>query len=44
MSEARWRNFDPLLLVAALALTGYGALLIYSATLPRGVEGFWSRT
>ena len=34
-----WRNFDPLLLVAALALTGYGALLIYSATLPRGSEG-----
>ena len=34
-----WRNFDPLLLVAALALTGYGALLIYSATLPRGAEG-----
>lgn len=39
MIETRWRNFDPLLLVAALALTGYGALLIYSATLPRGVEG-----
>jgi rod shape determining protein RodA len=34
-----WRNFDPLLLVATLALTGYGALLIYSATLPRGAEG-----
>jgi rod shape determining protein RodA len=34
-----WRNFDPLMLVAALALTGYGALLIYSATLPRGAEG-----
>lgn len=39
MTEARWRNFDPVLLVAALALTGYGALLIYSATLPRGAEG-----
>ena len=39
MTEARWRNFDPILLVAALALTGYGALLIYSATLPRGTEG-----
>jgi rod shape determining protein RodA len=39
MIETRWRNFDPLLLVASLALTGYGALLIYSATLPRGAEG-----
>ena len=27
------------MLVAALALTGFGALLIYSATLPRGAEG-----
>ena len=39
MTEVRWRNFDPILLVAALALTAYGALLIYSATLPRGTEG-----
>ena len=39
MTEAHWRNFDPILLVTALALTGYGALLIYSATLPRGGEG-----
>ena len=35
----RWRNFDPILLVAALALTGYGALLIYSAALPRDADG-----
>ena len=33
-----WRYFDPLLVVAALALAGYGALIIYSATLPRGAE------
>ncbi|MEE9277135.1 MAG: FtsW/RodA/SpoVE family cell cycle protein [Dehalococcoidia bacterium] len=39
ISSPTWRNFDPLLLVAALALTGYGALLIYSASLPRGAEG-----
>ena len=39
MTAVRWRNFDPILLVAALALTAYGALLIYSATLPRGTEG-----
>lgn len=37
--DRNWRNFDPLLLVAALALTGYGAMLIYSAALPRGAEG-----
>lgn len=29
-----WRRLDPLLLVAALALAGYGALVIYSASLP----------
>ena len=34
-----WRHFDPVILVAALALTGYGALLIYSAALPRGATG-----
>ena len=33
-----WRYFDPLLVVVALALAGYGALIIYSATLPRGAE------
>ena len=36
--RALWRDFDPVLLVAALALTGYGALLIYSASLPRGAD------
>ena len=39
MNPPAWRNFDPLLLVAALALTGYGALLIYSASLPRSADG-----
>ncbi len=39
MSGYSWRHFDPLLLVAALALTAYGALVIYSASLPRGAEG-----
>ena len=34
-----WRHFDPVILVTALALTGYGALLIYSAALPRGATG-----
>ena len=34
-----WRHFDPLILIAALALAGYGALVIYSASLPRGAEG-----
>ena len=34
-----WRYFDPILLVAALALTAYGALLIYSAALPRDATG-----
>ena len=34
-----WRRFDPVILVAALALTGYGALVIYSATLPRDATG-----
>ena len=34
-----WRYFDPILLVAALALTGYGALMIYSAALPRDATG-----
>lgn len=34
-----WRYFDPVILVVALALTGYGALLIYSAALPRGATG-----
>ncbi len=34
-----WRHFDPVILVAALALTGYGALVIYSATLPRDATG-----
>ena len=34
-----WRYFDPILLVAALALTGYGALMIYSASLPRDATG-----
>ena len=34
-----WRHFDPLILLAALALAGYGALVIYSASLPRGAEG-----
>ncbi len=34
-----WRYFDPVILVAALALTGYGALVIYSATLPRDATG-----
>ena len=29
-----WRRFDPILLIAALALAGYGALMIYSASLP----------
>ena len=29
-----WRRIDPLLAVAALALAGYGALVIYSASLP----------
>ena len=40
MTGHSWRHFDPLLLVAALALTAYGALVIYSASLPRGAEGF----
>ena len=40
MKGYTWRYFDPLLLVAALALTAYGALVIYSASLPRGAEGF----
>jgi len=35
----RWGYFDPILLVAALALTGYGALMIYSAALPREATG-----
>ena len=39
INAPRWRHFDPILIVAALALTGYGALLIYSAALPRGAEG-----
>ncbi len=39
MKGYTWRYFDPLLLVAALALAAYGALLIYSASLPRGAEG-----
>ncbi len=34
-----WRHFDPIILIAALALAGYGALVIYSASLPRGTEG-----
>lgn len=34
-----WRYFDPILLVAALALTAYGALMIYSAALPRDATG-----
>ena len=34
-----WRHFDPVILIAALALAGYGALVIYSASLPRGAEG-----
>ena len=38
MTAPSWRNFDPILLIVALALTGYGALLIYSAALPRGAE------
>ena len=29
-----WRRFDPILLIAALALAAYGALMIYSASLP----------
>ena len=29
-----WRRIDPLLAIAALALAGYGALVIYSASLP----------
>ena len=39
MKGYTWRYFDPLLLVVALALTAYGALVIYSASLPRGSEG-----
>lgn len=39
MTGYSWRYFDPLLLAAALALTAYGALVIYSASLPRGAEG-----
>ena len=39
MNPPAWRNFDPLLLVAALGLTTLGALVIYSAALPRGAEG-----
>ena len=39
MGEPSWRYFDPILLVAALALTAYGALLIYSAALPRDATG-----
>ncbi len=39
MSGYSWRHFDPLILVTALALAGYGALVIYSASLPRGAEG-----
>lgn len=39
MTGYSWRHFDPLLLVTALALSGYGALVIYSASLPRGAEG-----
>ena len=38
-SLEQWRRFDPVLLVAALALTAYGALVIYSAALPRGAQG-----
>ncbi len=34
-----WRHFDPVILVVALVLTGYGALVIYSATLPRSATG-----
>ncbi len=39
MTLRAWQHFDPVLMVAALALTAYGALLIYSAALPRGAEG-----
>ena len=39
MAGHAWRYFDPLILVAALVLAGYGALVIYSASLPRGAEG-----
>ena len=39
VGQPSWRYFDPILLVAALALTGYGALLIYSAALPRDSTG-----
>ncbi|MYA00855.1 MAG: rod shape-determining protein RodA [Chloroflexi bacterium] len=39
MAGHSWRHFDPLILIAALALAGYGALVIYSASLPRGAEG-----
>ena len=39
MTLRDWRHFDPILLVAALALAAYGALLIYSAALPRGSAG-----
>ena len=39
MTGYSWRHFDPVLLAAALALTAYGALVIYSASLPRGAEG-----
>lgn len=39
MNAYSWRHFDPVLLVVVLALTGYGALLIYSAALPRGAIG-----
>ena len=39
VGDPSWRYFDPILLVAALALTAYGALLIYSAALPRDATG-----
>ena len=39
MAGHSWRYFDPLILIGALALAGYGALVIYSASLPRGAEG-----
>ena len=39
MTGYSWRHFDPILLAAALALTAYGATVIYSASLPRGAEG-----
>ena len=39
MTGHSWRHFDPVLLVAALALAAYGTVVIYSASLPRGAEG-----